>query len=249
MKKRFMFLFLLVFSSVLVGSKINKSDKWRHRLTCIAHPLTVGEWDPCPPKVGKELVKFYKKQVDINERLNRHQGRQRGINILEVGAGIGNITENIVEIIKDRPQDKLFVVECIEGNVKILKEKFKQYKNVFIQHQKAEDWNPEKDDKIDFIICTIPVQGPTCAESIVPIFNMFKDVAAENATLSFVTVAGWERKWWKKAIKKLYLCFAKKYRKALKHLEEFKTHHVFERVLVEEDNSSIYVYHARLNVV
>ena len=72
--------------------------------------------------------------------------------ILEVGAGTGVFTLNLVKNL--RPEDRLDVIENLPELVKILDKKFSHLPNVEVHCLSILDWYPKK--KYDFIVSGLP---------------------------------------------------------------------------------------------
>lgn len=74
------------------------------------------------------------------------------LKVIEVGPGTGAFTKIIAD--KLSPEDQLDVIEYNPEFVKVLEEKFKDYKNVHIHCVSIIDWKP--DYKYDYMVSSLP---------------------------------------------------------------------------------------------
>ena len=111
-------------------------------LTSLNNMKTVGSLFP----ISKEGVKVLTKDLDT-------RSSDKPLHILEVGAGVGNITEILLE--KMGPDDTLEVIEILPENCAILVEKFKD-KRITIHQADFLQWESIDQQKYDLVISTVP---------------------------------------------------------------------------------------------
>lgn len=134
-------------------------------------PLTVGAVLPSSENLAKKVVKH------ISPSQNGEERRY----FLEVGPGTGEFTYEIVK--KMGSSDKLDLVEFDEQFCKILRQRFGHLKNVKIHHISITDWNPDG-YKYDAIVSGLPLNSFS-NDMVNEIYNKFRDVAKEDANLSY----------------------------------------------------------------
>ena len=121
---------------------------------------SVGDkWDDCKAFISaigrnpKEMGAILPSSKDLAEKITRLvMCKGAPVAILEVGAGTGSFSAEIIK--KMRPQDQLVLIELDPELCKLLKQKFGSYKNVRILCMSFLDWAPEH--KYDFIVSGIP---------------------------------------------------------------------------------------------
>jgi phospholipid N-methyltransferase len=121
------------------------------------------------------LANAVTKHIDIN-----NQNNLESVKILEVGAGTGVMTEKILE--KLRPQDILDVVELDPEFCKILKDKFKKYKNIKIYNISILDWNPNY--SYNYIISGLPFNSFN-HDFLKSVLNKYKTLIVPGGIISY----------------------------------------------------------------
>lgn len=155
--------------------------------------------------------------------------------ILEVGAGIGNITELIVqELCED---DTLDVIEIDPVYCDVLREKFKAYPNVTIHNMDFTKFNPGY--TYDHIISTVPHTSlPT--EVVKAILQQYITLIKDRGTITYVEYIGFskvtyllkwglERKLYKEKIalmKEFQATYARITKKVFRNLPPIFVHHL-----------------------
>ena len=108
-------------------------------------PKIIGSIIPSSKYLTKKILSF----LDFNKE---------ELCLLEYGPGTGPFTSEIIKYLK--PSDKLIVIELNQKFAKVLKEKFKRYKNVKIYEDCVANTKKILDregiKKIDYIISGIP---------------------------------------------------------------------------------------------
>lgn len=101
--------------------------------------------------------------------------------ILELGAGTGPITKEIIK--KIRPQDRLDLVEINPELCEILQKKFGSYKNVHIYCVSVIDWQP--DYKYDFVISALP-HNTFSIDLVEGVLEKYKSLTKNGGMLSYI---------------------------------------------------------------
>ncbi len=216
----------------------------KHFCRFLMHPLDVGSPTACSMYTGKELCRFLKKRRERDEALS----------ILEIGAGSGSVTR---EIIKEKQDKDLFVaVEKDKGFAKSLKKEFDQINNVSIDCADILDWEPVQDGCFDCIICTLPFMNECI--SFDGIRNLFDDKfprwLKRDGVFSFVELSlyGTIARGWL-AVKNfcrnmlspiLGPAQLSEYEQRLEYMDRIKEENIFHVELVKNNTPDIYVYHA-----
>lgn len=131
----------------------------------------VGSLFPSSKKLALSMIE----PIDLNEPLN----------ILEVGAGTGAITDQL--ILKIRPQDKLHIVELNTNLYNLLLNKYKNIDNVFIYNQDIIHLN--FNINFDYIVSSLPFNSFDY-NLTVNILDKYKDILNKNGTLIFFEYVG-----------------------------------------------------------
>lgn len=101
---------------------------------------------PSSKFLARDLVKQLQKQTNDNQ--------SAPLNILEIGAGTGSLTKEIIKNL--RPQDQLDVVELQKGFYEVIQLKYAD-KNISVYHADILYFNPEF--KYDFIFSSLPYEN------------------------------------------------------------------------------------------
>jgi phospholipid N-methyltransferase len=140
----------------------------------LKNPKAVGAAAPLSQGVINQIVKYLKNQETTRPR-----------RVLEVGAGIGNVTRSIMKLLT--PQDSLDIVEINQEYCNYLNFHYGQHANVSIHCLSIIDWKPE--EPYDFIISTLPFNSfdPQFVEEI---FLHYQKLLTPNGVLSYVEYIG-----------------------------------------------------------
>ena len=159
------------------------------------------------------------------------------INILEVGAGTGCITEEIVK--KMRSGDYLDVIEIDQDFCEILKDKFKKYKNVKIHFVSILDWNPTY--SYDYIISGLPFNAFE-AGFVQAIFDKYNLLIKSGGILSYFEYIGICK------IKEFFLIGEEKrnYSKTISTTKNFRKAFEFKTDIILLNVPPAYVHHLKM---
>ncbi len=198
------------------------------------HPKRIGAFAPCSTFTAKALTKH------IKEKANNTNDP---IYVLEVGAGSGVITKEIIQTLESAGVP--YHVDCIEidGTLCAVLEDTFASDQVSIHKQDIRTWQWE--EKYDFIISTIPLmQFVFDVEDVQTILENYKNWAKDGAVVSYVThiliphLASWFLKGEKKEV----------YIKKMKFIESFRSNYLFDTQKVWRNCAPLYVYHMQLTV-
>ncbi|EKD23436.1 MAG: hypothetical protein ACD_82C00040G0001 [uncultured bacterium] len=159
------------------------------------------------------------------------------LKILEVGAGTGVFTQEIIN--KIGQNDIVDVIEIDYGLCEILNKKFKNNKNVNIHCVSILDWEPGY--KYDFIVSGLPFNAFD-SFFVSNILEKFKNIIIDNGVLSYFeyALAGKTKKLFLFGDEKLDLINNIKMRK------EFLKKFEFDRDLIFLNFPPAYVYHLKI---
>jgi phospholipid N-methyltransferase len=193
----------------------------------LRNPKGVGAIVPLSVSVSHGLVK---------ELIERQDNKPW--HILEVGAGIGNVTKDILDFMKK--DDVVDVIEIDQECCRILESRFSKDPRFHLHCLSIFDWNPS--EHYDFIVSTLPLNafGPDLVEKIL---THYQKISNENAFCTYVEYIGLER---------LSLIFAKsKKRNTIKSrrkvIDNFHRSHLIEKDKILTNFLPCYVYHMKLN--
>ena len=196
------------------------------------HPKRIGAFAPCSTFTAKALTKH------IKEKENKTDDP---IYVLEVGAGSGVITKEIVQTLEKSGAP--YHVDCIEIDAalcSVLEDTFAS-EHVSIHNHDIRTWQPET--KYDFIISTLPLmQFIFDVKDVKTILQNYQNWAKDGAVVSYVThifiphFASWFLKGEKKEV----------YIKKMKHIESFRSAYLFETEKVWRNCAPLYVYHMQI---
>lgn len=191
----------------------------------LRNPSNVGAVVPLSHAAIDELLR------DMEERAD-----DRPWNILDAGAGVGNISEKIQR--RMRPNDRLDLVEIDNECCEFLDRKFHDDKRVHIQCISIIDWNPKY--QYDFIVSTLPFQNFD-ADFVQKIFDHYLVISSEGAMCSYIEYKGIGR------LKKLFTKEKEALEKRLDCIEEFHKDHLVEKNSVYQNFLPSNVYHLQLH--
>jgi len=159
------------------------------------------------------------------------------IKILELGAGTGPITAEIVK--KLRPEDHLDVVEIDPDMCEILQEKFDAFPNVSVRCISVFDWNPEY--KYDFIISALP-HNTFGIEFVGSVLDKYKDLIKPDGVVTYIELMFMGN------IKKLFISGKKgdDYLKTQRVIAEFRDAFIFKTDTVLLNIPPAKVYHLKV---
>ena len=157
--------------------------------------------------------------------------------ILEVGAGTGPVTQEIVKQLHS--DDQFDVLELDPVLCDLLREKFKAYTQVVIHCTPVEQWQPAYE--YDIIISTVPFSNLT-VEQIKPILHQFEQLAKPGAVLSYLEYI------WGTELKKLFAQNeqAITLQEKVDLLKNFRDTHKTKTVSVMTNVPPTYVHHIEI---
>jgi len=172
-------------------------------------PKTVGAAAPLSQGVINQIVKHLKKRIRLS-----------AVRILEVGAGIGNVTHSITKLLL--PQDQLDIVEINPEYCQFLDQRFGKNTNVSIHCVSVIDWVPIQ--PYDFIISTLPFNSfdPLFVERI---FAHYTKLLKPNGVLSYVEYMG---------LQDINLAFSKGKKRKIIHQRKHLLQDLQRRCLIEK---------------
>lgn len=190
-------------------------------------PKSVGAVVPLSQNVTKQLVKHF------NNRNPKESSR-----ILEVGAGIGNVTRSIVKCLT--PQDHFDIVEIDPSCCQLLHRAFGDDPRLSIHCMSILDWQPT--ETYDFIISTLPLNSfnPKFVEEI---FLHYQKFLKPNGVLTYVEYMG---------LQQISLAFSKGMKrevisKRISLLKEMHNRYLFEKKPVFSNFLPCHVYHMNMD--
>jgi phosphatidylethanolamine/phosphatidyl-N-methylethanolamine N-methyltransferase len=193
----------------------------------LKNPKTVGAAAPLSQGVIKQIVKYLKNNDSAAPR-----------RILEVGAGIGNVTRFIVKLLN--PQDQLEIVEINSEYCNFLNFHYGHYPNVAIHCLSIIDWKP--DEPYDFIISTLPFNSFD-PQFVKEIFLHYQKLLTPHGVLSYVEYIG---------LQQIGLAFSKGEKKRAIYKRKDLLRNLQKRCLIEK--KQIYgnflpcnIYHMNMN--
>ena len=229
MNKKFLHLALvglLATTYIHTGVRVFMRDIKVFTQSFIANRKQIGAIAPCSPYVGAELVRYIAKDTAPKR-------------ILEVGAGTGVLTYEIIEKMR-KHGDYLDVIEIDPELCKILQEKFKDHKNVTVHCISIIDWKPQY--KYDYIISSLPFNS--FSESFVKsILDHYVHIIKPQGILSYVEYIGLPK------INKRFLKTAEAvedFEKLQKMLTKFRKKYAIKTVNIFLNVPPIHVHHLRI---
>lgn len=106
--------------------------------------------------------------------------KEHPLKVIEVGPGTGAFTKIIAD--KLSQEDQLDVIEFNPEFVKVLEEKFKDYKNVHIHCVSIVDWKP--DYKYDYMVSSLPF-NVFDTEFVKIILSHYENIMKSGAIISY----------------------------------------------------------------
>lgn len=193
----------------------------------IKNPKSVGAVVPLSQSVAKELIKY------IDQR-----DRRKPCRILEVGAGIGNISRTIIDSLSAK--DHFDINEIDQACCQLLNESFSHLPNVKIQCMSIIDWNPNY--KYDYIISTLPLNMFETS-FVAKIFEHYQKLLNPEGVLTYVEYVG---------LQQMSLAFSKGAKrknisKRVSLLKDLHKHYLIEKKSIFSNFLPCHVYHMKFN--
>ena len=194
-------------------------------------PHVVGAIMPCTSTVGNELVRYVVQ--------NQKDNPKKPLNILEVGAGTGPMTEIIIKNLRDI--DHLDVIEISPEFCKVLHEKFDGYPNVSIHCLSIIDWVPSY--RYNFIISTLPFNSFDF-ELMDSIIDHLTVLIKSGGILSYVAYAGIA------ALKEPFLWGKKRadHKRKMERLKQWHAQYFIAKKTIIRNVPPINVYHLKITL-
>lgn len=190
------------------------------------NPKAVGGFMGLSPAAANRLLKYVK-----NRPLN-HPAY-----ILEVGAGTGNVTRPLVNLLQKG--DVLDIIEIDSHCCDILRKKYAGDPRIHIHNLSITDWHPPY--KYDYIISTLPfnIFSP---EFIQKVINLYRNLSTDSTICAYVEYIG---------LQKLNRLFAKRAAREListrqRLIKEYHKHYLIEKSEVLANILPLHVYHMNL---
>lgn len=136
----------------------------------LRNPERIGSLLPSSKRLARQITRF----------IPEYSSKDHRCRILEIGAGTGTITKEILK--KMKAGDHLDVVEIDRSFCKILKKKFKGRKNIEIICGSIVDWQPEY--KYDVIISSLPMNSFS-PETVRKLIVTLQSLINTDGTLSY----------------------------------------------------------------
>lgn len=175
----------------------------------LKNPKAVGAAAPLSKWAIEQMVKHFTERE-----------RSTPVRVLEVGAGIGNITQSIFNHLS--PQDHLDIVEINPEYCNFLRLQFGNRENVSIHCLSITDWKPL--EPYDFVISTLPFNSfhPQFVEQV---FSHYKELLNPTGILSYVEYMG---------LQDLSLAFSKGLKRQIIHRRKHLLENLQNRCLIEK---------------
>jgi len=190
------------------------------------NPQTVGAFAPCSTYTAVELSRFVVPYED------------RKIRVLEVGAGTGVVTKEIIKRLEGYNYE-FDVIEIDPDFCKTLYKRFGYNRNVSINAIDILQWAPEK--KYDIIISILPYSNFS-EDFVKSVLHKFTNLLKENGRISYVKTRVPEimRRFFLRKRPEEYLR-----REAL--IENFKNKYLDEEVLILKNILPLDIIHLKVN--
>jgi len=157
--------------------------------------------------------------------------------ILEVGAGTGPFTEELVK--KLRPEDSLDVIEIDPDLCLVLEKKFGDFENVQIHCMSMLDWDPEY--RYDFLVSAIP-HNSFDGIFVQKLLDKYQDLLKNDGVLSYIEFMSMG------SIRALF-SFGEKKKKWLgmcEKMEQFRNKFYFDKNFVLLNVPPSYIHHLKI---
>jgi len=166
------------FTAAIVGLLLNQglNGFWAETKSFfsafIRDPKSVGTVVPSGPFLSESVTRYI-------------EPKNRPIHVLEIGAGTGAFTEEIIK--KMGPADSLDIIEIDPDLCAVLRQKFGEYKNVHIHCLSILDWNPSY--LYDYIVSALP-HNTFEADFVLAILDKYKSLINQDGVLSYIELMG-----------------------------------------------------------
>lgn len=137
-------------------------------------PKEVGAAVPLSKVTSKEMIKHYLKR-----------DKQKPCRILEVGAGIGNISQEI--LLSLGPKDHFDIVEINTAYCEVLTKSFKSHPQVSVHNLSILNWSPAY--TYHYIISTLPLNSFN-VDIVEDVFEHYEALMDVGGVLTYVEYAG-----------------------------------------------------------
>jgi len=192
----------------------------------LRNPAQVGAVTALNKSVAEKLIKYFLKR-DINTPCR----------ILEVGAGTGSITSQVIPYLKEH--DSFDVVEIDQDCCKLLQKKLSAHANVAVHCASILNWQTA--NHYDFIVSTLPFNSLD-VHFVKQVMERYSDLSVPNGICSYVEYAG---------LHKLSLLFSKRdekehiksRRQALQHVQ---MRHLFDKEYVLNHLPPVHIYYLKM---
>ncbi|MFC1841613.1 class I SAM-dependent methyltransferase [Candidatus Dependentiae bacterium] len=186
----------------------------------------------------KRMGAIFPSSVFLARSITKHvAAKDQPIKVLEVGAGTGVFTEQIMK--KLRKEDMLDVIEIDENLCEVLREKCKDHKNIHVHCISILDWDPPY--AYDFIVSSLPFNS-FGSDFISSVLDTYVKIIKNNGIFSYVEHI------WTYRIKKLFLKGAQKidFIKGACMLSDFRKKFEFDRDFTLPNILPAYTHHLRI---
>ena len=201
---------------------------------CLTRPHENGAFAPCSKYVAEEIVKPLKDVCEQNKQCSRTADT---IRILEVGAGSGIFTREIVKTVHSSGNQYLFdVIEINNDYCVKLRQEFRRHDQVTIKCMSVLDFSAPN-SYYDFIISSIPL-SIFSTEDVKKIFNFYTATIKKGGVLSYIKLRGHQV-----TQKILQGNHKQQYHERQTLLDDFNNAYNAQRVEVKRNIPPVYVYH------
>lgn len=193
----------------------------------LKNPKSVGAVVPLSQSVAKELIKYF----DMRDAKKRYR-------ILEVGAGIGNVSSTIRDSLN--PNDQFDIIEIDPACCKLLNQSFGKDARISVHCMSIMDWNPAY--TYDFIISTLPLNMFE-TQFVERIFSHYKKLLSPEGVMTYVEYVG---------LQQISLAFSKgdkrkNISKRVALLKDLQNHYLIEKKNIFSNFLPCHVYHMKLH--
>lgn len=204
---------------------------------CVTRPHENGAIAPCSKYVAQEIVKPLEREC--GRRLAERN--ELPLRILEVGAGSGVLTREIVKTAELSGLDYSFdVIEINNDYVKKLRKEFEAHDRVNVKCMSILDFTAPN-NHYDIIVSTVPFSIFDIAD-VKKIFSLYQNVIQPGGKFSFIKLRG------HRATQKLLQGEQKiQYQEKQIFIEEFNAKYCTQRVEVKRNIPPLYVFHCTIS--
>ncbi|MCL4360944.1 methyltransferase domain-containing protein [Candidatus Dependentiae bacterium] len=219
-KNLFFIILILIFAFIFANSNISTFI-----FMFLKEPKEVGALTPLTSYTAKKLI----------EPIKNFHGPK---NILEVGAGTGVVTDELLKELK--AQDNLDVIEKNEKFCAIMSDKLKDSaKNIKFYCMPIEDFSSDK--KYDFIISTLPFNSFP-KELILKVFEKYKSLLKKDGYVHYIEYALLAK------LKRFFLSKQQKleYDEAQATIKAIREKYLIKKILILWNFPPTYVYYLKI---